>query len=99
CALRYANEREQFKQKIFDFQDVGCTLADMATRIEASELLIRRAGQLKAAGAKVTKESAMAKYYASEVAVYASNESVHINGGYGFTKDLTADKFFRVAML
>lgn len=57
CALRYANEREQFKQKIFDFQDVGFTLADMATRIEASELLIRRAGQLKDAGAKVTKEA------------------------------------------
>lgn len=99
CALRYANEREQFKQKIFDFQDVGFTLADMATRIEASELLIRRAGQLKDAGAKVTKESAMAKYYASEVAVYASNESVQIHGGYGFTKDFPAEKFFRDAKL
>lgn len=99
CALRYANEREQFNQKIFDFQDVGFTLADMATRIEASELLIRRAGQLKDAGEKVTKESAMAKYYASEVAVYASNESVQIHGGYGFTKDFPAEKFFRDAKL
>lgn len=99
CALRYANEREQFNQKIFDFQDVGFTLAEMATRIEASELLIRRAGQLKDAGEKVTKEGAMAKYYASEVAVYASNESVQIHGGYGFTKDFPAEKFFRDAKL
>lgn len=99
CALRYANEREQFNQKIFDFQDVGFTLAEMATRIEASELLIRRAGQLKDAGKKVTKEGAMAKYYASEVAVYASNESVQIHGGYGFTKDFPAEKYFRDAKL
>lgn len=99
CALRYANEREQFNQKIFDFQDVGFTLAEMATRIEASELLIRRAGQLKDAEQKVTKEGAMAKYYASEVAVYASNESVQIHGGYGFTKDFPAEKYFRDAKL
>ena len=99
CALRYANEREQFNQKIFDFQDVGFTLAEMATRIEASELLIRRAGQLKDAEQKVTKEGAMAKYYASEVAVYASKESVQIHGGYGFTKDFPAEKYFRDAKL
>jgi alkylation response protein AidB-like acyl-CoA dehydrogenase len=99
CALRYANEREQFNQKIFDFQDVGFTLADMATRIDAAELLIRRAGQLKDGGQKVTREGAMAKYYASEVAVYAGNESVQIHGGYGFTKDFPAEKFFRDAKL
>lgn len=99
CALRYANEREQFNQKIFDFQDVGFTLADMATKIDAAELLIRRAGQLKDTGQKVTKESAMAKYYASEVAVEVSNESVQIHGGYGFTKDYPAEKFFRDAKL
>jgi alkylation response protein AidB-like acyl-CoA dehydrogenase len=99
CALRYANEREQFNQKIFDFQDVGFTLADMATRIDAAELLIRRAGQLKDGGQKVTREGAMAKYYASEVAVYAANESVQIHGGYGFTKDFPAEKFFRDAKL
>src|SRR5690606_2033310 len=93
------NEREQVKQKIFDSQAVGFTLADMATRIEASEPVSRRAGQLKDAGAKVTKESAMAKYYASEVAVYAYNESVQIHGGYGFTKDFPAEKFFRDAKL
>lgn len=99
CALRYANEREQFNQKIFDFQAVSFSLADMATKIEASELLIRQAGFLKDNNEKVTKESAMAKLYASEVAVEVSNESVQIHGGYGFTKDYPAEKFFRDAKL
>ncbi|SMG38293.1 acyl-CoA dehydrogenase family protein [Sphingobacterium psychroaquaticum] len=99
CALRYANEREQFGQPIFNFQDVGFKLADMATKIEASELLVRQAGQLKNEGLKVTKEGAMAKLYASEVAVEVSNESVQIHGGYGFTKDFPAEKFFRDAKL
>lgn len=99
CALRYANEREQFNQKIFDFQAVSFSLADMATKIEASELLIRQAGFLKDNNQKVTKESAMAKLYASEVAVEVSSESVQIHGGYGFTKDYPAEKFFRDAKL
>lgn len=99
CALRYANEREQFQQKIFNFQDVGFKLADLATKIDASELLVRRAGQLKDDNLKVTKEGAMAKLYASEVAVEVSNESVQIHGGYGFTKDYPAEKFFRDAKL
>lgn len=99
CALRYANEREQFNQKIFNFQDVGFKLADLATKIDASELLIRRAGELKDQNKKVTKEGAMAKLYASEVAVEVSNESVQIHGGYGFTKDFPAEKFFRDAKL
>ncbi|TDQ72200.1 acyl-CoA dehydrogenase family protein [Sphingobacterium yanglingense] len=99
CALQYSNEREQFNQKIFDFQDVSFKLADMATKIEASELLIRQAGYLKDTHQKVTKEGAMAKLYASEVAVEASNESVQIHGGYGFTKDFPAEKFFRDAKL
>lgn len=99
CALRYANEREQFNQKIFDFQDVGFTIADMATKIDAAELLIRRAGHLKDTSQKVTKESAMAKYYASEVAVEVSNHSVQVHGGYGFTKDYPAEKYFRDAKL
>lgn len=99
CALQYANEREQFNQKIYDFQDVGFTIADMATKIEASELLIRNAGYLKDHNQIVTKESAMAKLYASEVAVEVSNESVQIHGGYGFTKDYPAEKFFRDAKL
>lgn len=99
CALRYSNERAQFGQKIFEFQDVGFKLADMATKIEASELLIRQAGFLKDEGKTVTKEGAMAKLFASEVAVEVSNESVQIHGGYGFTKDYPAEKFFRDAKL
>lgn len=99
CALRYANEREQFEEKIFNFQDVGFKLADLATKIDASELLIRRAGELKDHNKKVTKEGAMAKLYASEVAVEVANESVQIHGGYGFTKDFPAEKFFRDAKL
>jgi len=99
CALRYANEREQFNQKIYDFQDVSFTIADMATKIDASELLIRRAGYLKDNHQKVTKEGAMAKLYASEVAVEVANQSVQIHGGYGFTKDYPAEKFFRDAKL
>jgi len=99
CALQYANEREQFNQKIYDFQDVSFTIADMATKIEASELLIRNAASLKDKNLKVTKEGAMAKLYASEVAVEVSNQSVQIHGGYGFTKDYPAEKFFRDAKL
>lgn len=99
CALKYANEREQFNTKIFDFQAVGFTLADMATKINASELLIRQAGYLKDNGKKVTKEGAMAKLYASETAVEVSNEGVQILGGYGFTKDFPAEKYFRDAKL
>lgn len=99
CALRYAQEREQFNRPIFEFQDVSFKLADMATEIEASELLVRHAGYLKDTGKAVTKHSAMAKLYASETAVKVSNESVQIHGGYGFTKDFAAEKFFRDAKL
>jgi len=99
CALRYANEREQFNQKIYDFQDVSFTIAEMATKIEAAELLVRKAGDLKDRHEKVTKAGAMAKLYASEVAVEVSNHSVQIHGGYGFTKDFPAEKFFRDAKL
>ncbi len=99
CALSYAHERKQFNQKIFDFQSVAFTLADMATKIEASELLVRQAGQLKDEGKTMTKQSAMAKLFASEAAVEISNESVQIHGGYGFTKDFPAEKFFRDAKL
>lgn len=99
CALNYANEREQFNQKIFDFQSVGFKLAEMATDIEAAELLTRKAGMLKDNGEKVTKMGAMAKLFASETAVKVSNESVQIFGGYGFTKDFPAEKYFRDAKL
>jgi alkylation response protein AidB-like acyl-CoA dehydrogenase len=99
CALNYANEREQFNQKIFDFQSVGFKLAEMATDIEAAELLTRKAGMMKDNGEKVTKMGAMAKLFASETAVEVSNESVQIFGGYGFTKDFPAEKYFRDAKL
>lgn len=99
CALKYANEREQFNQKIFDFQAVGFKLAEMATQVEAAELLTRQAAFLKESGTKSSKISAMAKLYASEAAVEVSNESVQIFGGYGFTKDYPAEKYFRDAKL
>ena len=99
CALRYAHEREQFGQKIFDFQGVGFKLAEMATELEAAELLTRQAGELKNAGMKVTKQSAMAKLFASEAAVNLSSESVQIHGGYGYTQDFPAEKFYRDAKL
>lgn len=99
CALQYAHEREQFGKKIYDFQAVSFTLADMATQVEASELLTRQAGYLKDHGERVSKIGAMAKLYASEAAVSVSNEAVQIFGGYGFTKDYPAEKFFRDAKL
>ncbi|MEZ0451442.1 acyl-CoA dehydrogenase family protein [Sphingobacterium thalpophilum] len=99
CALRYAQEREQFGKKIYDFQAVSFALADMATQVEASELLTRQAGYLKDHGERVSKIGAMAKLYASETAVHVSNEAVQIFGGYGFTKDYPAEKFFRDAKL
>lgn len=99
CALKYAQERKQFGTEIFNFQGVSFRLAEMATDIEASELLIRKAGEMKDKGEKVTKMSAMAKLFASEAAVKISNEAVQILGGYGFTKDFPAEKFFRDAKL
>ncbi|CAM3514002.1 acyl-CoA dehydrogenase family protein [Sphingobacterium prati] len=99
CALKYAHEREQFGKRIYDFQAVSFALADMATQVEASELLTRQAGYLKDHGERVSKIGAMAKLYASEAAVSVSNESVQIFGGYGFTKDYPAEKFFRDAKL
>jgi alkylation response protein AidB-like acyl-CoA dehydrogenase len=99
AALRYSKEREQFGKPISHFQAISFKLADMATKIEASELLIRKAGHLKDRGEKVTKLSAMAKYYASEVCVEVANEGVQIHGGYGFTKDYPAEKYYRDSKL
>ena len=99
AAVKYAKERHQFGQPIANFQAIGFKLADMATRIQAAELLTRQAAQLKDTGKKMTLESAMAKYYASEVAVYASNEAVQIFGGYGYTKDFPVEKFYRDSKL
>ena len=99
AALRYSQEREQFGKKIAQFQGIAFKLADMDTEIYAAELMIRHAGSLKDQSQKVTKESAMAKYYASEVAVRVANEGIQVHGGYGFTKDYPAEKYYRDAKL
>ncbi len=99
AALNYSKERYQFDQPISSFQGISFKLADMATKIEASELLIMKAADLKNKGKKVTTASAMAKYYASEVAVSVANDAVQIFGGYGYTKDFPVEKFYRDAKL
>lgn len=99
ASVKYSKEREQFGQPIANFQAIAFKLADMATEIEAAELLTRKAGALKDAHLPVTKISAMAKYYASEVCVKASTESIQIHGGYGYTKDFPVEKFYRDSKL
>jgi alkylation response protein AidB-like acyl-CoA dehydrogenase len=99
ASVKYAQEREQFGQPIANFQAIGFKLADMATQIEASELLIQEACYLKNTGQSVTKVSAMAKYYASEVCVKVSTEAIQIFGGYGYTKDFPVEKFYRDSKL
>jgi len=99
AALAYAKEREQFGVPISSFQAISFKLADMATEIEAAELLIRQAADLKNRHQPVTKESAMAKYYASEVAVRCATEAVQIFGGYGYTKDFPVEKYYRDSKL
>lgn len=95
AAVKYSKEREQFGQSISKFQAIGFKLADMATEIEAADLLTMQAGDLKNRGKKVTKESAFAKYFASEVSCRVANEAVQIFGGYGYTKDFPVEKFYR----
>ncbi len=99
AALKYSHERHQFNQPISKFQGIAFKLADMATKIEAAKLLTYRAADLKQKGINVNKESAMAKLYASEVAVEVANEGVQIFGGYGYTKDFPAEKYYRDAKL
>jgi alkylation response protein AidB-like acyl-CoA dehydrogenase len=99
AALKYSHERHQFNQPISKFQGIAFKLADMATKIEAASLLTYRAADLKQKGINVNKESAMAKLYASEVAVEVANEGVQIFGGYGYTKDFPAEKYYRDAKL
>ena len=99
AALKYSKEREQFGKPISSFQGISFKLADMATEIEAAELLTMNAVFRKSNGLKLSKESAMAKFYASEVAVRTTNEAVQIFGGYGYIKDFPAEKFFRDAKL
>ena len=94
-ARGYALERRQFGQPIASFQAIQWKLADHATRIEAARLLTYRAAFMKDHGQRMTRESAMAKLYASEAAVRAAEDAVQIHGGYGFVKDYPAEKFFR----
>jgi alkylation response protein AidB-like acyl-CoA dehydrogenase len=99
ASVKYSQEREQFGQPISNFQGISFKLADMATQIEAAELLTLQAADLKNRGEKMTKQSAFAKYYASEVAVRCATESVQIFGGYGYTKDFPVEKFYRDSKL
>ncbi len=99
AALQYAQERYQFDKPIAQFQGISFKLADMATEIAAAELLINQACYLKMQGLPMTKEAAMAKYYASEVSVKVSTDAVQIFGGYGYTKDFPVEKFYRDSKL
>ena len=99
AALKYSRERQQFGKPIADFQAIGFKLADMATKIEAAELLTLQAADLKNRGEKCTKQSAFAKYYASEVSVQVSTDAVQIFGGYGYTKDFPVEKIYRDSKL
>lgn len=99
AALKYSKERETFGKPISEHQAIAFKLADMATEIEAAELLIYEAAYLKDEHKDVTKVSAMAKYYSSEVAVRVSTEAVQIFGGYGYTKDFPAEKYYRDSKL
>ncbi|NSL89988.1 acyl-CoA dehydrogenase family protein [Chitinophaga solisilvae] len=99
AALKYAQERYQFDQPIASFQGISFKLADMATEIEAAELLTLQAADMKNRKVKMTREAAIAKYYASEVAVKTANDAVQIFGGYGYTKDFPVEKYYRDAKL
>jgi alkylation response protein AidB-like acyl-CoA dehydrogenase len=99
AALHYSKERYQFDQPISNFQGISFKLADMATEIQAAELLTLQACDRKVRKEPVTKYAAMAKYYASEVAVKVATDAVQIFGGYGYTKDFPVEKYYRDAKL
>ncbi len=99
ASVKYSRERQQFGKPIGEFQAIAFKLADMATKIEAAELLTFQAAELKNRGEKVTKQSAFAKYYASEISVQVATDAVQIFGGYGYTKDFPAEKYFRDSKL
>ncbi|MCK5440633.1 MAG: acyl-CoA dehydrogenase family protein [Maribacter sp.] len=99
AALKYSKERVQFGKPISQFQGISFKLADMATEIEASELLLHKAAFLKNEGREMTKLGAMSKMFASEVCVKVANEAVQIHGGYGYTKDFPVEKFYRDSKL
>jgi alkylation response protein AidB-like acyl-CoA dehydrogenase len=99
ASIKYSKERQQFGKPISEFQGISFKLADMATKIEAAELLTYQAADLKNRHLKCTKESAFAKYYASEVSVEVSTDAVQIFGGYGYTKDFPVEKYYRDSKL
>lgn len=99
ASVKYSKERHQFDQPIANFQGIAFKLADMATKIEAAELLINQSCDLKMKGLPMTKEAAMAKYYASEISVEVSTDAVQIFGGYGYTKDFPVEKYYRDSKL
>ena len=99
AAIQYSKERHQFNQPISKFQGISFKLAEMATKVEASRLLIDRSADMKNKGMSINKESAMAKLYSSEIAVEVANDAVQIFGGYGYTKDYPVEKFYRDAKL
>ena len=99
ASIKYAKERTQFGKSIIDFQAIGFKLAEIATEIEAAELLLHKAAFLISTGQKVTQLSAMAKMYTSELCVKAATEAIQIHGGYGYTKDYPVEKFFRDSKL
>ena len=98
-AVRYAKERQQFGKPIAEFQAIQFKLANMATELDAARLLMYRASFLKDQGRKVTKESAMAKLFASEMSVRVCEEAIQIHGGYGYTKDYPPEKYWRDSKL
>ena len=98
-ALRYSQDREQFDQPIAEFQTIQHKLADMDTKLQAARLLMHQAADLKIRGEQFRKESAQAKLYASEVSREVANEGIQIHGGYGYTKDFPAERFYRDAKL
>ncbi|MBT7619605.1 MAG: acyl-CoA dehydrogenase [Flavobacteriales bacterium] len=98
-AKKYSQERDQFGKPISHFQAIAFKIADMATKIEAAELLIYKAAYLKNNGKKVTTEGAMAKYFSSEIAVEISTDAVQVLGGYGYTKDFPAERYYRDSKL
>ncbi|MBK7410131.1 MAG: acyl-CoA dehydrogenase family protein [Saprospirales bacterium] len=99
ASVKYAKERHQFGQPIANFQGISFKLADMAIKTHAAELLVRESGELKNKGERTTKISAMAKYYASEIAVQVATDAVQVFGGYGYTKDFPVEKYYRDAKL
>jgi alkylation response protein AidB-like acyl-CoA dehydrogenase len=99
ASVKYAKEREQFGQPIANFQAIAFKLADMATKIDAAELLTRKAAYLKNTHQYLTRTAAEAKYYASEVCVQVATDAVQVHGGYGYTKDFPVEKFFRDSKL